>query len=656
MAYAARHLSRLPLPSAAARPTAGARILPGEALRRLQGGASPLCASFSFSRSFASSSLSSAPVSESPRLPRAGLQNSQPVFLSTVRGCGSRSSRGCCGALRALSSPLSAFASSRVLGSLSSAAQPGAAASLALSSLSSVRAARASAFVSSSNASPLRAFSSAGADGTPEGASPPASSSAGAASAASRAGEKARFLEFCEVASGVPLTSPAVTPGQKEWIFSPEEERGVKSPGGFLGLVFAFNQKFSRLKDLGFFVLLSCKQGARQALVLLSEELVAGIQEERDLVQMLADREKQKVEKGEDDERKVAAAPAAELLGGTGGNASAEEPADLEKRIAGAESTEAKKADGNEAEEDYHGMGALLSKGRGLENLKTCVSEPLLTGLQLKVGEAVDAGCRLTFDVNSLQKVYITRMWTVCGTSADPHAAVVPRSSYLVPITPFLHAVLPQSANSSFFLTSQYMRACGGLLLKGNPAASLVKKGDDADFSDAEDERGGDKGDKKQDEGEGKRDREEERGAGFSGDFGSAAAGANKAPLSFPERMRKVMERLELLEEALGKGIAVVMEAQVLCRQRFAVHDKNRKLLFGSEDEEQVIHTLRFQLTARKDGKQWGIPTFQPSSWTLVDWNGLVGSEYPCDVSALRNVVVLEKNEELPKGKKLCYD
>ncbi|KFH11461.1 hypothetical protein TGVAND_233890B, partial [Toxoplasma gondii VAND] len=53
---------------------------------------------------------------------------------------------------------------------------------------------------------------------------------------------------------------------------------------------------------------------------------------------------------------------------------------------------------------------------------------------------------------------------------------------------------------------------------------------------------------------------------------------------------------------------------------------------------------------------QWGIPTFQPSSWTLVDWNGLVGTDYPCGVGALRNVVIVEKDEDMPKGQKAVYE
>nr|CEL67549.1 TPA: hypothetical protein BN1204_033480 [Neospora caninum Liverpool] len=540
-----------------------------------------------------------------------------------------------------------------------------------------------------------RFLSNEGKDKTPE-PEPRSPSPSGASEASVSAtpaprtpGDEAqRFLQFCEVASGVMVSSPAVSAEQKQWIFSGEEERGVKSPGGFLGLVFAFNQKFHRLRDLGFFVLLSCKQGARQALVLLSEELSSGIQEAQKQHTQAQSREARVAKRGlsaaNTSETPAASGVAANQAQGeeTGRDAGEPDAAELEAKLAGEGEKPEKeeerqrqecsvtqeggrpareniqmalgKTGETETDSAHADDSAPQSPGAGsLENLKNCVGEALLAGMQAKLGEAVAGGCRLTFEIGAFQKVHVARMWTVCGAPAGHHAPILPRSSYLVPVTPFLHAILPPAARSAFFVSPQYLRYRRGLLVKDAPVNSLME----GEFPDEEvndeawhrpDGLSGDAGDKEE-KGHAAGDARKPEGE-------NSSAAAQKAPLSFPEKFRKVMERLELLDQALGKGLAVVMEVELLCKQTFAVHDKDMKLLFGSEEEEQVVHTLRFQLTARRDGKQWGVPTFQPSSWTLVDWNGLVGSEYPCSVGALRNVVVVEKDEDLPKGKKVCYE
>ncbi|KEP67107.1 UNVERIFIED_CONTAM: hypothetical protein HHA_233890 [Hammondia hammondi] len=552
---------------------------------------------------------------------------------------------------------------------------------------------------------PARFFSSEKKDTTEQPLSPAVDSSSSSspafspasASLSEEAEKELRFLQFCEVASGVVVSSPGVSAEQKQWIVSGDDERGVKSPGGFLGVVFAFNQKFARLKDLGFFVLLSCKQGARQALVLLSEELAFGIEERQHATRTPAQA------KADAPARAPAETPQAEAQRQSGSAEPVQAPGEetaqdgveadaaaLEKKLAGqpeaeggqggkretegdrnSEKTEAEMREGSKAREDEkshkpherqtepaHADGGILGGGTAsLENLKNCLGETLLNGLQAKLAEAADSGCRLTFEIRDIQKVQITRMWTVCGAPAGHHAPIVPRSSYLVPVTPFLHAILPPAANSAFVVSPQYLRRRRGLFVKDTPEASLLEGEFDEDGEDPWPRQGEARGETG-DRGEKGADRKERRGDGSEpGESkGGECGSAPKAPLSFPEKVRKVMERLELLDQALGKGLAVVMDVQLLCTQKFSVHDKNMKLVFGDEEEEQVVHTLRFQLTARRDGKQWGIPTFHPSSWALVDWNGLVGTEYPCGVGALRNVVIVEKDEDLPKGQKAVYE
>ncbi|KFG63930.1 hypothetical protein TGRUB_233890 [Toxoplasma gondii RUB] len=529
-----------------------------------------------------------------------------------------------------------------------------------------------------------------------------------ASASLSEEGEKEkRFLQFCEVASGVVVSSPGVSAEQKQWIVSSgDDERGVKSPGGFLGVVFAFNQKFTRLKDLGFFVLLSCKQGARQALVLLSEELAFGIEERqhaaRTPAQANADAPARAAAETPQTEAQRQRAPA-ETPGTCGSAEPGQAPgqqtaqdmverdtAALERKLSGeseaeggqegkretagdgeSRKTEAEIREGSKARENEkphkphekqtepaHADGGTLGGGASsLENLKNCLGETLLNGLQAKLAEAAESGCRLTFEIRDIQKVQITRMWTVCGAPAGHHAPIVPRSSYLVPVTPFLHAILPPAANSAFVVSPQYFRRRRGLFVKDTPEASLLEGEFDEDGEDLWPRQGEVRGETG-DSGEKSADRRDRRGDGSEpGESkGGECGGTPKAPLSFPEKVRKVMERLELLDQALGKGLAVIMDVQLLCTQKFSVHDKDMKLVFGDEEDEQVVHTLRFQLTARRDGKQWGIPTFQPSSWTLVDWNGLVGTDYPCGVGALRNVVIVEKDEDMPKGQKAVYE
>ncbi|PHJ22900.1 transmembrane [Cystoisospora suis] len=549
------------------------------------------------------------------------------------------------------------------------------------------------------------------------------------------------IIEFCHIASGMPVdsissssssSSPSSSsstgsrPESVGWTYTREDEKFVRSPGGFLGLVLAFNQKFARLRDLGIHINLSCREGSRQALRLLSFELTEGLDNQREAVAEFLSKtakaeekekekkhkevlKKDKTEKEEElgimkqqgEEKKDQVGEENTVLPTSSGDAMhTEKDANLrEKRDNSKEEEDSRQTSsvsaekGDQEDEKTKMLKKELTEGRDsdpskkdeniltkekasfqeelsriarnglLEDLRLCVAEPLFTGLQAKAAELIEQGCTVKFDLHEIQSVVINKLWTVCGVLPSSHgSALNPSSCSLVAIAPALHVVVPFSSAKSLSYPppTEYIRTCHG------PLSTSIGSGTGGDEESSEES-----GEEEEDGLEKPRSnstkrsgstkvKEEEGKTADQTSPGGAGQATNRRPgdMSFIERLQLGFERMELLTEAMTKGVAVVMEVKLLCTQTFEVFDRDNKLIWGSDgEEERVVHTLRFQLTARHDGtRQWGFPVFQPSPWMLTDWNGLVGSEYPCDVHIFRNVVLLEKNQEPPKGRRICYE
>lgn len=250
------------------------------------------------------------------------------------------------------------------------------------------------------------------------------------------------------------------------WTYTREDEKFVRSPGGFLGLILAFNQKFARLRDLGVHINLSCREGSRQALRLLSFELTEGLDTQREAVaeflhKTAQQEEKKQLRKTQEekesrlhhdrDDKGDNARDRPSVSSEGAGVRTAEDSAppkeeetdsgvgqeeeEREHARAGAEEGGAQKKDmaGQDsrvcpAKDEKLAMSmkekltwkeelSRIARAGLLEDLRLCVAEPLFTGLQAKAAELIEQGCTVKFDLHEIQSVVINKLWTVCGTS-----------------------------------------------------------------------------------------------------------------------------------------------------------------------------------------------------------------------------------------------